>query len=355
MSDQFRSLLKQVGSGSHTSKPLTREQAALAMEMMLQEEATPAQIGAFLIAHRIKRPTSEELAGMLDAYERLGPLVGEITGRSVTILGCPYDGRSRSVPVTAITALVLACQGQSVLLHGGDRMPTKEGLPLIEIWQALGLPLERLALDQVQAMLADMGLGFVYLPRHFPEAQTLVPYRQQIGKRPPVATLELMWSPYAGKGRTVVGYVHPPTENLARGTFALRDMGPLTTVKGMEGSCDLARSRTAIVGIEQPSGSFERLLLHPRDYGMDSEEVALESEEQALAEMQSVIAGDPSELMRTAVWNGGFYLWHSGRSDSIESGMKLAQDLLQSGQVAALVKRLQDYVAVMTPAFVATP
>jgi anthranilate phosphoribosyltransferase len=41
--------------------------------MMLLQEATPAQIGAFMIAHRIKRPTSQELAGMLDAYEQIGP------------------------------------------------------------------------------------------------------------------------------------------------------------------------------------------------------------------------------------------------------------------------------------------
>ena len=73
MSDRFRELLKTIGSGTHTGKNLTRQEAAAAMGMMLLGEATPAQIGAFLIAHRIKRPTGEELAGMLDAYNELGP------------------------------------------------------------------------------------------------------------------------------------------------------------------------------------------------------------------------------------------------------------------------------------------
>ena len=68
MSNIFRELLKKVGSGVHTGKDLSRQEAAIATQMMLEAEATPAQIGAFLIAHRIKRPTSEELAGMLDAY-----------------------------------------------------------------------------------------------------------------------------------------------------------------------------------------------------------------------------------------------------------------------------------------------
>lgn len=72
MSDEFRELLKKIGSGTHTSKNLTREEAAKATRMMLEEIATPAQIGAFMIAHRIKRPTPDELAGILDTYDDLG-------------------------------------------------------------------------------------------------------------------------------------------------------------------------------------------------------------------------------------------------------------------------------------------
>ena len=71
MSDEFRELLKRVGSGTHTSKDLTRTEAATATEMMLLQSATPAQIGAFTIAHRIKRPTPEELAGILDTFDLL--------------------------------------------------------------------------------------------------------------------------------------------------------------------------------------------------------------------------------------------------------------------------------------------
>src|SRR4028119_884278 len=98
--------------------------------MMLLQEATPAQIGAFLIAHRIKRPTGEELAGMLDAYEQLGPKLQSIDSSPV-ILGVPYDGRSRTAPVNVLTALLLITSGQPVVMHGSDRMPTKYGVPQI--------------------------------------------------------------------------------------------------------------------------------------------------------------------------------------------------------------------------------
>ncbi|PSN17735.1 hypothetical protein C7271_16185 [filamentous cyanobacterium CCP5] len=120
MSNEFRELLKHVGSGSHTSRALTRAEAAAATRMMLTQTATPAQIGAFMIAHRIKRPTAEELAGTLDAYEARGPTLPAIApdsaySRRALVLSCPYDGRSRTAPVTPVTALVLMAAGVPVV------------------------------------------------------------------------------------------------------------------------------------------------------------------------------------------------------------------------------------------------
>lgn len=348
MSQEFRELLKKVGSGSHTSRDLSREESAQATRLMLQQVATPAQIGAFMIAHRIKRPTAVELAGMLDAYAELGPTVAAVASAyPVTVLGCPYDGRSRTAPVTPLIGLMLAAAGATVLLHGGDRMPTKAGIPLIEIWQALGLPLDHLDLNQVHSLLQQTGLGFVYLPQHFPAAQALVPYRDQIGKRPPFATLELMWSPYAGPRQTIVGYVHPPTEGLAQTTFALRAQDALITVKGLEGSCDLPRSRTAIIGLSQPDGTWERLLLHPRDYGFAAEDVPFEGEAALFEANQAVLQGDSSEFKQSVLWNGGFYLWQSGVSSSFEAGLALAETLLQ-GPVQAKLEQVRQAVLALT-------
>ncbi len=266
MSHAFRELLRKVGSGPHTGENLTRPEAAAATRMMLLQEATPAQIGAFMIAHRIRRPTGAELAGMLDAYAELGPQLQPITASPVLVLGIPYDGRTRTAPISPLTTLILATAGCPVILHGGDRMPTKDGDPLILFWQGLGVDWTQLSLEQVQTVLEQVGVGFVYLPRHFPLAQGLVPYRDQIGKRPPLATMELMWCPYAGNAHLVSGYVHPPTEGMFQAAFDLRGVTTFTTIKGLEGSCDLPRERTAIVGLGNDH-QFERLVLHPRDFG----------------------------------------------------------------------------------------
>ncbi|VXD20510.1 conserved hypothetical protein [Planktothrix serta PCC 8927] len=242
-------------------------------------------------------------------------------------------------------------------------MPTKEGIPLIEIWQGLGVDWSKLSLSQTQQVFEATGLGFVYLPQHFPEAERLVTYRREIGKRPPLATMELMWKPYLGQATVVSGYVHPPTETMFREAFQLREVTEFITVKGLEGSCDLPRDRTCIIGLRQPSlgtqqvkhptpegqdsdpteedFSFERLLLHPRDYGLGGKEVPLPSTQILIEQIQTVLAGQTSEFMKAAIWNGGFYLWRSGVCSDLESGLSQAESLLTQGKVQAKLQEIQ--------------
>ncbi|MEB3169871.1 MAG: anthranilate phosphoribosyltransferase, partial [Synechococcaceae cyanobacterium] len=95
---RFRDLIAKVGSGEHTSTGLSREEAREALELMLSGEVDGAQVGAFLIAHRIRRPAPLELTGMLDAYRQLGPEL-HTPGRRALCFGVPYDGRSRTAPL----------------------------------------------------------------------------------------------------------------------------------------------------------------------------------------------------------------------------------------------------------------
>lgn len=335
MSDEFRELLKRVGSGTHTSKDLTRTEAATATEMMLLQSATPAQIGAFTIAHRIKRPTPEELAGILDVFDLLSHKLNVCPQHEhqPVVLGNPYDGRSRTVPVTIITALILATAGIPVVMHGGDRMPTKYGIPLVEIWRQLGVDFKRLDLTQAQNIYNQCQIGLVYLPQHFPAANDFVTFRAQIGKRPPFATAELIWCPVVGETHLVAGFVHPPTEERFRATFKIRNTPNFTLVKGLEGSCDLSRGRTGIIALSNTQGSFERLLLDPADYSLNGSDISFESESQAIALMQEVIQGNNSQLLPAAILNGGFYLWRMGITDTLESGFSQAEQMLTTRQV----------------------
>ncbi|MGB3493701.1 MAG: anthranilate phosphoribosyltransferase family protein [Elainellaceae cyanobacterium] len=358
MSDRFRELLRKVGSGQHTSESLSRQDAADAARMMLTQEATPAQIGAFMIAHRIRRPTGEELAGMLDAYKELGQQLSPINApyRPV-VMNSPYDGRSRTAPISPITSLILATAGCPTVLHGGMRMPTKYGLPFVEIWQGLGLNWAGLSMAQVQSVFEKTRLGFVYLPDQFPLAQGLVPYRDQLGKRPPQATLELMWSPYRGDALVICGFVHPPTEQMIQEALTSHGVSSFITIKGLEGSCDLPRDRTCIIGLfttsestsvdslGEPQSEMKRLLLHPKDYGFEGKDVALDADAAYLDKVRSVLQGQSSELMQSAIWNGGFYLWQAGVCESLEAGLTRAEAMLTQGHAAQQLDQVKTALA----------
>ncbi len=346
MSDEFRELLKRVGSGTHTSKDLSRVEAATATKMMLLQSATPAQIGAFLIAHRIKRPTPEELAGILDTFDQLGNQLQVYPQHQhqPVVLGTPYDGRSRTVPVTVITALILASADIPVVLHGGDCMPTKYGIPLREIWQQLGVNFGQCNLAQAQSVYNQSNVGFIYLPRHFPAAHNFVAFREQIGKRPPFATAELVWCPVAGDTHLVAGFVHPPTEERFRETFKIRQTKDFTLVKGLEGSCDLSRSRTGIIALSSSEQDFERLLLDPADYDLNGSDIPFESNAQAISLIKEVIQGQNSQLFPAAILNGGFYLWRFGIAKTLKSSFALAESMLIKGQVADKLLQLQSVI-----------
>ena len=340
--ERFKAHLRKVGSGEHTSKGMSREEAADALQLILDQEATPAQIGAFLIAHRIRRPEPQELTGMLDTYRRSGPLLHSAPGSQPPLcFGMPFDGRTRTAPIYPITCLILLASSQPVVLQGGDRMPIKYGITAIDLFQALGLDLRGLSLNQVQEGFNRHGFALIHQPDHFPLAESLIRYREELGKRPPVASLELMWTAHQGDHLLVSGFVHPPTESRAWEALRLADETNLIAVKGLEGGTDLPIGRACITA-RVAGEKAERLILHPRDHGCHEADVEWTDEttwtENALAALQS-----RGPLLKAALWNAGAYLWFSGRTSSLTEGLQQAKEALSSGAALQTLHQLQSW------------
>ena len=324
---RFAELLGKVGSGEHTSTGLSRSEACESLDLMLAGQATEAQIGAFLIAHRIRRPQPIELTGMLDSYRRHGPAL-QSPGRRPLCFGVPYDGRSRTAPLLPLLALLLSASGVPVVLHGGDPMPVKYGATLAELFAVLGVEWRGLELEEVQAQLDQHGLALTHQPHHFPSAERLVRVRAEIGKRPPVASLELLWTPHQGEHLLVSGFVHPPTE--ARGWEALTAAGEtdVLMVKGLEGSTDLPTTRAGICS-RLRHGAMERVLLHPREHGIQAGEAPFEGLEPWREQALQALAGD-GPLAAALQWNLGAYLWFAGHCDDLSAALHQAAALLQA-------------------------
>jgi anthranilate phosphoribosyltransferase len=322
---RFRELIGKVGSGEHTSTGLEREEAREAMELMLSGELPGAQLAAFLIAHRIRRPTPQELAGMLEAYRSRGPSL-QTPGRHPLCFAVPYDGRSRTAPLLPLLALCLASAEQPVVLHGGDPMPVKFGITLAELFAALGIEWRGLPLERVQQRLDRFGLALSHQPDHFAAAELLVEIRDLIGKRPPVASLELLWTPHQGPHRLVSGFVHPPTE--ARAWEALSAVGEddILTIKGLEGSTDLPTTRAGITA-RLRNGTVERILLHPRDHGISAAEVPWNGLQSWRDQALEALRGE-GPLAEPLLWNLAAHLHLADRVADLPSALDQARALL---------------------------
>jgi anthranilate phosphoribosyltransferase len=207
-------------------------------------------------------------------------------------------------------------------------MPVKFGVTLAELFAGLGIEWRGLPLEKVQQRLDRHGLALTHQSDHFPAAEALVPIRDQIGKRPPVASLELLWTPHHGDHLLVSGFVHPPTESRAWEALAQAGEREVLTIKGLEGSTDLPTTRAGITA-RLRNGAPERILLHPRDHGIDAPEVAWTDLETWRDQALAALAGE-GPLAPALLWNLGALLWLSDRFADLPAALEQARALLMA-------------------------
>lgn len=345
MSIAFREYVKKIGSGRLTGRDLSREESCEATIMLLRQEATPAQIGAFLIAHRIKRPTFEELAGILDAFDTLAkPLTIPEDLSPPVVLSSPYDGQDRLACVTPLTALICSSLGQGIVLHGSTDMPPKHGLTSFDILAALGIDLYQ-SPEKLTQQYKSLNFGWVYLPAHFPEAFTLQTLRDELGKRPPLATAELLWNP-VHVGLPIIGYTHRETIALAIGTHQLRgDVAKMVMVRGVQGSvnCNMFHPNLGCRWQKGMSLPVEFRLL-AADYGLGDDDLALLKDGKDLERHRdltlSTLAGESTSLRRAAIFSSAFVMTQTGFCSSLESAIALATTALAEGTVEQHFRKL---------------
>ena len=318
---------------------MTREESADALNLILTEIPSPAQIGAFLIAHRIRRPEPEELAGMIDTYLTLGPqLISEKDARPPICFGMPFDGRTRTAPIYPLTTLILLSAGQPIVLHGGNRMPVKYGITTQELFSTLGLNLKGLSINHVENGLKKNGLAIIYQPEHFPLAESLITYRDEIGKRPPLASMELLWTAHQGEHLLISGFVHSPTEERHWKALELIGENNLMTVKGLEGSTDLPIGKACKISRVQ-NGNIKKMTLHSKTYNYSGKDIGFTNLETWKDQAMQALNNE-GPLKNPLIWNSGVYLWAAGLTKTIDIGISQAKSLIQSGSMKSTLDKL---------------
>ena len=220
-------------------------------------------------------------------------------------------------------------------------MPVKYGVTAMELFASLGLGLERLSLALLEQGLDQHGLALMHQPDHFPLAESLNEVRADLGKRPPVASLELLWTAHRGPHLLVSGFVHPPTEARTWKTLHLAGEADLITVKGLEGSTDLPISRACITARVR-DGQAERVILHPRDHDCYAPDVPWTDLEDWSRQAMEALGGH-GPLLKSVVWNAGSYLWMADLLPTQEEGLEKARHLLLSGAARSRLRQLIEW------------
>ncbi|MES2612837.1 MAG: DNA-binding protein YbiB [Pseudomonadota bacterium] len=226
--------IKEIGRGPRGAKPLTREQATDLFGQVLDGTVTDLEIGAFCLAMRIKGETAHEMSGFLDAtHARMALLPA--SDRPLVVLPS-YNGARKLPVLTPLLALLLAREGQPVLLHG---MRTEARRILAaDVLEALGLP--PLAAPR---KVADGEVAHITTDLLHPGLARLLAVRQTVGLRNAGHSAVKLMNPCAGAAVVVTSYTHPEYFEMLQNTFSAMGMNALLS-RGLEGEVAADPRRT---------------------------------------------------------------------------------------------------------------
>ena len=160
-------------------RDLTREEAREVMGSVMEGEATPAQIGGFLVALRVKGETADEIAGSAEAMRAHVLQVQPHRDDLVDTAGTGGDGQS-TINISTAAALVAAAAGSAVAKHGNRAVSSASGSA--DVLEALGFSLEQEP-ERIARSIDDLGFGFLFAPSHHPAMRHAAAVRRELGTR----------------------------------------------------------------------------------------------------------------------------------------------------------------------------
>jgi anthranilate phosphoribosyltransferase len=327
-----------------TLQPLKAGEAAWAMDQIMTGAATPAQIAAFGVSMKMKRPTSAEVAELANtmlAYARRVP-TDEIGNETVDVVGTGGDG-ANTVNLSTMASIVVAAAGVPVVKHGNRAASSRSGGA--DTLEALGLRID-LEPEQVARSVAEVGIGFCFAQTFHPSYKYAGAARREIG----VPTVFNLLGPLTNPGLPRAGLIGCAWADLAEvmaGVFATRRSSVLV-VHGDDGLDELTTTTTSTIWRVQ-AGTVEKLSFDPAGFGFPRAEIsALVGGDAATnaAEAREVFAGAKGPIRDAVVLNAaGAMVAHAGLTSGAEwlsaweSGLNRAVTAIDSGAAEQLLAR----------------
>ncbi len=330
------SLLKEVGRGKRGARDLNYDEALLAAEMILELKASPAQIGAFFIAERMKMESVEELEAFVVMCRKYAYRAPIQTG--IDCAG-PYDGRKKTFIATFPTAFLLASAGLPVTLHGAASLPPKWGISLQDLLAQADIAAHMLSREHIIGTASQTGVLYVPSEEWCPPLKALRSIREELGMRTILNTAEKLID-YSHSPYLVFGVYHNTVfERIAKLSQHLAYDKALI-VQGAEGSEDLFIERPTRTYIVE-NGQARLHVIDPDSFGLETPVPDMNwTAQEQLRTAEAVLQGNGHvAFTNQTLLNGAVRLHLAGRVDSVEEGLYTCKDLLETGAAWELYRQ----------------
>ncbi len=315
---------------------LTGEEMRSVMTVIMAGEATPSQIGAFLMGLRVKGETVGEIAAAVSILrEKMVPVAAP--DDVVDIVGTGGDG-AETLNISTATALVVAAAGVPVAKHGNRALSSKSGAS--DVLQALGVKID-LTPEQISRCIAEAGIGFMFAPAHHPAMKHVGPSRAELGTRTMFNLLGPQSNP-AGARRYMLGvYGKNWVEPVAAALLANRAVAAWV-VHGDGGLDELSTTGPSFVASIK-GGNLTSFEVTPEDAGLKRSTMAdLKGADPAYnaGRLRTVLDGARDPYRDVVLLNAAAALIVAGRADTLKLGADLAAREIDSGRAKATLAKL---------------
>tara|TARA_B100001765_G_scaffold103980_1_gene64333 strand:- start:139 stop:1164 length:1026 start_codon:yes stop_codon:yes gene_type:complete len=319
-----------------SGQSLSMEDASLVMREIMEGEATPAQLGAFLTALALKGETTQEIAGMAKVMREMALQV-KVDGELIDTVGTGGDGKN-TFNISTATAFVAAGAGLKVAKHGNRAASGSCGSA--DVLEALGVQIE-LSPEAVAQCVNEVGVGFMFAPAFHPAMRYAGPVRREIGIRTVFNILGPLTNP-AGAQTQLLGVAFPELGGIMAEVLGFLGSHHAMIVHGHGGLDEISLSGDTSVW-EVRGGEVEEWTLHVEDTGLPEtpiEAIRGGTKEENAATMRRVFQGEQGPVRDMVLLNSAGVLMVGDKAESIRKGVEMSAGIIDSGAARAKLDQM---------------
>ncbi len=331
----MKNYLNQVISG----QSLSLDEMIEASREMFKEETSDTEIGSFLVALKSKGETAEEIAGLVQVIrEKSLTLPTALTG-VMDNCGTGGDG-SQSFNISTTSSFVIAGAGITVAKHGNRSISSKTGSA--DVLEHLGVSLS-LTPEQTHEILKDNGIAFLFAPNVHPAMKRVMQVRKDLGIPTIFNMIGPLTNPVELTSQLMGIYRRDMLEKMASVAHQLgRKRALMVNGAGFMDEASLA-GENHLVLLER--GELMQFTLKPEEVNLpvyDNEAIRGGDAKDNAAILYQVLKGEKGAHRDTVVLNAGLGIFANGKAETVQEGVKLAKESIDSG---AALEKLQNLIA----------